>query len=84
MPHQPSLVYHRSVAPMAPVHQDEESDENRPLTLILATLIITTTLLAMAIWGNGYRTQKDTPPPPWTQEPVKAKERSTAAAVPNP
>jgi hypothetical protein len=84
LPQQPALVYHRSVAPMAPVHQDEGSDGTRPIPPILATLILTVTLLAMAIWGNGYRTQKDTPPAPWTQEPVTAKERSTAAAVPNP
>lgn len=83
-PHRPSLVYHRSVTPVAPVQGDEESGEDRPLALFLAVLILTTALLAVAIWGHGYGTQKETSPAPWTQEPVTPKERATASAVPSP
>jgi hypothetical protein len=83
--HRPSLVYHRSVAPVAPVQEEEEEPgEDRPLTLFLAVLILTTALLAVAIWGHGYQPSRDTVPPPWTQEPVTVKERSTASAVPEP
>ncbi|WP_113960799.1 hypothetical protein [Roseimicrobium gellanilyticum] len=81
---QPALVYHRSVAPMAPVDHADKPDGNRPLTLFLALIILTVALVAVAIWGDGYRTRKTSTPPPWTQEAVPAKAQSTASAVPNP
>jgi hypothetical protein len=69
---------------MAPVDLEEESGQNRPVTLILAAVILTIALLSVAIWGNGSRMRKESSPPPWTKEAVPAKEQSTASAVPNP
>jgi hypothetical protein len=80
-PPSPALVYHRSVAPMAPVQLEEPPSTRRPLTMVLVALILTVVLIAMALWGDGQISGK-AKTPPWTQDPLPAREQVTTAKAP--
>ena len=80
-PPSPALVYHRSVAPMAPVQLEEPPSTRGPLTMVLVALILMVVLLAVAMWGDGQLSGK-AKAPPWSQDPLPAKEQVTTAKAP--